>query len=121
MTTNPPAGSTVRPRLNKDHHGEEQGEQKRAGGKEIAEHQPADAVRMDKAMDDWVHGDDRGAVVRHRQAAFVSPMLPKLQISGNHFLLSDGRGSRIRTCDPLLPKQMRYQAALCPEPADIGA
>ncbi len=26
-----------------------------------------------------------------------------------------GRGSRIRTCDPLLPKQMRYQAALCPE------
>ena len=27
-----------------------------------------------------------------------------------------GRGSKIRTCDPLLPKQMRYQAALCPEP-----
>ena len=26
-----------------------------------------------------------------------------------------GRGSRIRTCDPLLPKQMRYQAALCPD------
>ena len=25
-----------------------------------------------------------------------------------------GRGSRIRTCDPLLPKQMRYQAAPCP-------
>src|SRR5687767_11357658 len=27
-----------------------------------------------------------------------------------------GRGSRIRTCDPLLPKQMRYQTAPCPEP-----
>jgi hypothetical protein len=26
-----------------------------------------------------------------------------------------GRGSRIRTCDPLLPKQMRYQTALLPE------
>ena len=25
-----------------------------------------------------------------------------------------GRGSRIRTCDPLLPKQMRYQTAPCP-------
>ena len=23
-----------------------------------------------------------------------------------------GRGERIRTCDPLLPKQMRYQTAL---------
>ena len=29
---------------------------------------------------------------------------------------SVGRGSRIRTCDPLLPKQMRYQTAPCPEP-----
>lgn len=29
-----------------------------------------------------------------------------------------GRGDRIRTCDPLLPKQMRYQTALLP---DAGA
>ncbi len=28
----------------------------------------------------------------------------------------NGRGGRIRTCDPLLPKQMRYQAALRPDP-----
>ena len=28
---------------------------------------------------------------------------------------SGGRGSRIRTCDPLLPKQMRYQTAPCPD------
>ena len=28
-----------------------------------------------------------------------------------------GRGSRIRTCDPLLPKQMRYQTAPCPDRA----
>jgi hypothetical protein len=27
-----------------------------------------------------------------------------------------GRGDKIRTCDPLLPKQMRYQAALLPDP-----
>ena len=26
-----------------------------------------------------------------------------------------GRGGRIRTADPLLPKQMRYQAALHPD------
>ena len=26
-----------------------------------------------------------------------------------------GRGDTIRTCDPLLPKQMRYQTALHPE------
>ena len=26
-----------------------------------------------------------------------------------------GRADRIRTCDPLLPKQMRYQAALRPD------
>ncbi len=30
----------------------------------------------------------------------------------------NGRGDRIRTCDPLLPKQMRYQAALLPESVD---
>lgn len=29
----------------------------------------------------------------------------------------NGRGSRIRTCDPLLPKQVRYQTALCPDAA----
>ena len=28
---------------------------------------------------------------------------------------ANGRCSRIRTCDPLLPKQMRYWAALCTE------
>ncbi len=28
----------------------------------------------------------------------------------------NGRGERIRTSDPLLPKQVRYQAALRPEP-----
>ena len=29
--------------------------------------------------------------------------------------LSLGRGSRIRTCGPLLPKQVLYQAELCPD------
>ena len=32
-------------------------------------------------------------------------------------LESYGRGDRIRTCDPLVPNQMRYQAAPLPEPA----
>ncbi len=30
-------------------------------------------------------------------------------------MVSNGRGSWIRTNDPLLPKQMRYQTALYPE------
>ena len=30
----------------------------------------------------------------------------------------DGRGERIRTSDPLLPKQVRYQAALRPDCGD---
>ena len=29
--------------------------------------------------------------------------------------LKNGRGDRIRTCDPLVPNQMRYQAALLPD------
>src|SRR5690606_14797742 len=37
---------------------------------------------------------------------------------GNLRLLRIGRGSRIRTDDPLPPRQMRYQAALYP---DVGA
>ena len=31
------------------------------------------------------------------------------------FLLVNGRGERIRTFDPLVPNQMRYQAALRPD------
>ena len=31
----------------------------------------------------------------------------------------DGRGDRIRTYDPLVPNQMRYQAALRPEAAIV--
>ena len=31
------------------------------------------------------------------------------------FVLFDGRGERIRTFDPLVPNQMRYQAALRPD------
>ena len=29
--------------------------------------------------------------------------------------LENGRGGRIRTCGPLVPNQMRYQAALHPD------
>ena len=36
------------------------------------------------------------------------------------FLLVIGRGERIRTSDPLLPKQMRYRTALRPEPTIVG-
>ena len=29
--------------------------------------------------------------------------------------MPNGRGGKIRTCDPLFPKQVRYQAALRPD------
>ncbi len=35
------------------------------------------------------------------------------------FKLSLGRGERIRTFDPLVPNQMRYQAALHPDLGNI--
>src|SRR5262249_50684203 len=38
----------------------------------------------------------------------------------NYLCISIGRGSRIRTCGPLLPKQVLYQAELCPEPQLLG-
>ena len=38
-------------------------------------------------------------------------MLPDIAFN----TLNVGRGGEIRTPDPLLPKQMRYQAALCPD------
>ena len=37
---------------------------------------------------------------------------PRVQIT---YSINCGRGERIRTSDPLLPKQMRYQAALHPD------
>ena len=36
------------------------------------------------------------------------------------FELSLGRGERIRTFDPLVPNQMRYQAALHPDTSDCN-
>ncbi len=39
------------------------------------------------------------------------------EAAGSSF--SGGRGDRIRTCDPLLPKQVRYQAALLPDRAAV--
>jgi hypothetical protein len=44
----------------------------------------------------------------------------RLLLQSDRFL--DGRGRGIRTPDPLLPKQMRYQTAPCPvrKPARTG-
>ena len=38
-----------------------------------------------------------------------------------HDGISLGRGDKIRTCDPLLPKQVRYQTALRPAAAEYSA
>ena len=51
------------------------------------------------------------------------PLPPQVPLSGTHgcntvfewVKLENGRGERIRTSDPLLPKQVRYQAALRPD------
>lgn len=37
------------------------------------------------------------------------------QLSYSPITLKNGRDGRIRTCDPLLPKQMHYQAVLHPD------
>jgi hypothetical protein len=48
-----------------------------------------------------------------------SPRTKKAAIRGQHFSSNSlnlvGRGGRIRTCDPLRPRQVRYQTALRPD------
>ena len=44
-----------------------------------------------------------------------APNLKLIASAGSVYLQKIGRGGRIRTADPLLPKQLRYQAALHPE------
>ena len=41
----------------------------------------------------------------------VTPLLSVIKLEFRR----NGRGDRIRTCDPLVPNQMRYQAALLPD------
>ena len=43
------------------------------------------------------------------------PLLYPAELLAHWVCKRNGRGDRIRTCDPLLPKQMRYQAAPCPD------
>ena len=52
-----------------------------------------------------------GAIVRIDPWVGISPT------AGNRIypLILDGRGERIRTSDPLVPNQVRYQTALRPE------
>ncbi len=42
-------------------------------------------------------------------------LLPEPVFPGSENGISSGRGSRIRTCDLLVPNQTRYQTALCPD------
>jgi hypothetical protein len=50
-------------------------------------------------------------VIKTRTRVGIEPLQRSRKVQ-----LSNGRGSRIRTCGPLLPKQVLYQAELCPEP-----
>ena len=42
-------------------------------------------------------------------------MLYPIELQAYRLVAINGRGGEIRTPDPLLPKQLRYQAALHPE------
>src|SRR3990167_3983351 len=53
-------------------------------------------------------------------ATIALPLLSREPFSLRKARGRRGRGERIRTSDPLLPKQMRYQAALHPEDAGKG-
>ena len=72
------------------------------------------------ANDRWTAGEDAsapGSNVRFRMLESARAV----RITGGEELVAsasadkDGRGDRIRTCDLLLPKQTRYQAALRPD------
>ena len=57
------------------------------------------------------------AVSLNPSVEFVTPAVtPSMRVAAGSVrkLLKVGRGDWIRTSDPLLPKQMRYQAALLP-------
>jgi hypothetical protein len=41
--------------------------------------------------------------------------VPPVARGGGVISIDSGRGSRIRTCDLLVPNQTRYQTALCPD------
>ena len=81
------------------------------------------AFKLKDRMRGFVTG--RQAVRARAQCVHNIPNLPatnyclhqKVAISRplGQFLRIIGRGDRIRTCDPLFPKQMRYQAALLPD------
>ncbi len=55
-----------------------------------------------------VNGAADGTRTRNNQ-------LGRLMLYQLNYRRKYGRADRIRTCDPLLPKQMRYQAALQPD------
>ena len=48
-----------------------------------------------------------------RIAVIAMPALGRR--SRSDYFGKSGRGDKIRTCDPLVPNQMRYQAALLPD------
>ena len=71
-----------------------------------------------------VSGTDRGHLAcpaRFERATYALEGRCSIQLSYGQMetrtagLKNHGRGERIRTFDPLLPKQMRYQAALRPD------
>ncbi len=58
-----------------------------------------------------------GDFVNSRGSSYHCPILKKSGLPYLKDLIFSriGRGREIRTPDPLLPKQMRYQTALCPD------
>ena len=57
--------------------------------------------------------------IQFRTWTFVTPVRSRIPASSSARAVGDGRGRGIRTPDTLLPKQVRYQAALYPETSQI--
>ena len=55
-----------------------------------------------------------------KRTALKAPYLKYVKPGHQINYLKIGRGGEIRTPDPLLPKQMRYQAALHPDRSFLG-
>jgi hypothetical protein len=62
---------------------------------------------------------DRYKIIDTCVAVKKTDAWPESDISLEISIVYDGRGGGIRTPDPLLPKQMRYQTALRPGPESI--
>ena len=79
---------------------------------QMLERQRMEALATSKRLSLAQRHDLRSKKRKARRAGLSGPEISSIALEFLEFI---GRGDMIRTCDPLLPKQMRYQAALRPD------